>query len=219
MGGFTNPLTSAPGGAPPPIAPQPSSGDSLAAYLQSLTDRGATTAGDQTAAGGQLLQSGVGTTAAGLNQFSDPIAYWTAILKGDPNATSGALAPTVANVNSQYDAANRSSSQFMPRGGFASTTRANLPFQKSALISNAIFGLQPQAAANLSGIANQEANIGLGEGGLGVSEQGVGLSQLQAALQAILARRGQNFTVDQNNINNLTKGLVSVNEGFGGGPG
>ncbi|HLZ39391.1 MAG TPA: hypothetical protein VKQ11_00420 [Candidatus Sulfotelmatobacter sp.] len=220
MGGFTNPLGSSPTAGPAaPLAPQPSSGDSLAAYLQSLTNRGATTGGDQTQAGGQLLQSGAGTTATGLNQFTDPINYWKAILAGDPNTTSSALAPTVANVNAQYDAANKSSSQMMPRGGFASTVRANLPFQKSAQVSNSILGLQPQAASALTGIANNESQIGLGQQGIGVNEQGVGLQQLQAALQALLQRRQQNVSQDISNTGLLTGGLSNLTgDILGSGP-
>ncbi len=205
-----NPLTGtnvlAPGGAPPPG--EPMEGDSLTQWLRGQISKLNNTGQDITNTGGSLLKSGGAGYAAGndtvnsgLNTLNDPKNYFASILSGDPTRMAAAAAPAISAVRANYDNAAKSVSQLQPRGGFRSTTMAELPFQKSAQINNTLLAQQPAAATSLANIGTGVAGIGLGQQsagigqeGVGVNEQSLGLQQLLAAIQAQLQRRGQNIS-------------------------
>ncbi len=198
---MANPLTGTnvlnPGGSGQPgggVAPESVGGDSLTRTLIAMLNRGNNSGADITNAGGSLLNAGAGTTQGGLQTLEAPTNYFASILSGDPRAMAAAAAPTISAVRANYDNATRSASQLQPRGGFRSATMAELPFQKNAVVNNALLAQQPAAANSLANIGTGVAGIGLGQQQVGTQEQGLGLQQLYSILQAELARRGQNIT-------------------------
>lgn len=152
-------------------------------------------------AGQQLLGAGTGTTNTGLQQVNsglgqvntgqgtlatslstlDPsIAYWNAILSGNPQALAAATAPTANALSSVYSGATNNASMNNPAGGYRSTTMAALPQSYASQVGNYLLGLQPTAAQNLNTLAGTQAGIGSAQGqlGLGTSQVGLGTGQL-----------------------------------------
>ena len=175
-----------------PGAPQ-ESGSSLVQFLTQLSGLGSGFAGGALNAGGSTLNSGLATAGAGTSLFSDPIQYYQALLSGNQQAMTQAIAPTSQAIASQYKGAEQSTSTSQPMGGYRSQQLANLPFQEAQQIGNLYAPLQANAASGLSGIANNIAGIGTATAGIGESEQGLGLESLLQTLQAQLTQRGQNI--------------------------
>jgi hypothetical protein len=183
------------GSGPGGVQPESVSGDSLTQFIRSLTNLGGTSASSMLGAGANILGQGLSTTNQGLSLFNSPVAYYNALLSGNQEAMTQAIAPTAEAIGSQYGAAEQSASTSLPRGGYRSTTLANLPFQKAQQIGDLYAPLQANAAAGLSGIAGDVAGIGTQVAGIGTQEQGLGLQSLFESLQAQLQRRGQDMGV------------------------
>ncbi len=196
------------GAGPANLAPEPIEGNSLTRYLRSVNNRvgqlgesAYNTGSNFLNAGGGIIGQGLDTANKGAQTFQQPLDYWSAILSGDKTAMGRAIGPTATAVGQQYDTANRAASTMLPRGGYRSTIQAELPTQKAGVISQALLGLQPQAAQQVGNIASQIGGLGLGigqlglgTGQLGLGEQGLGAQFFQQLLQSLLAGRGQDIT-------------------------
>ena len=209
------------GGRNTTLATQPISGDSLTQYFRSLSNQLGQTGAGAFNTGMGVFGQGVnyagtpqttfGTAGDTLGRASstlDPAeAYWNAILKGGPEATA-AVAPYATMVGQNYANAANTAATTMPRGGYASTVSAQLPFAQARDVNNSLLQLQPQAAQQLNTVAGTRAGIGQAQTGLGgaqsglagllmqggLSQQGIGSNMLQAALQSILQKMGINVT-------------------------
>ena len=166
--------------------------DSLTQYLRSLSNFT-----------GSAGQTAFGAGGQGVGQAMD---FWGNILSGNRGAMAQALSPEIQSATSGFEQQRRAMDQFAPMGGGRAAQGAALPYREAGQISNLIATLRPQAAQQ--------------QGQLGLNEQQIGLGALQQALQALLARRGQNFQVDTANRQMLTSGLESlmgdISRGFGG---
>lgn len=175
-----------------PVATENLEGNSLDKITRSLTNFLGTSGVNTMGTGNDILGAGGSITSTGLDLLSMPISYFTALASGDPKAIAQATGGYSAAVGKQFDAAERSSSQDQVRGGFRSSTLANLPFQKAAQIGNYQQGLQSDAAGKLAAIASGVSSVGLSQQGVGVNEQQVGIQEILGNLQNLLTRRGQN---------------------------
>ncbi len=182
------------GAGPANLAPEPIEGNSLTRYLRSVNNRQGQLGEQAFGQGTGVFGQGAGIAGQGAQTFQQPLDYWSAILSGDKKAQGNAIGPYASSVGQQFDTANRAASTMLPRGGYRSTIQAELPTQKAGMISQALLGLQPQAAQQIQGIAGQLGQLGLGLGGLGLGEQGLGQGFYQQLLQSLLGGRGQDVT-------------------------
>jgi len=180
---------------------RPSKDDSLTVQLKELLNLLGVSGQDTLTKGGNVFDAGTGVLGAGIQDLQDPLAYWSKILSGDPQAMTEATAPEAAALGDQYAAAQRAAETGGPAGGYRSATLANLPFQKARDIGDLQQKLRPQAASNVTNIAQILSQLGITEQGVGLGEQSLGVSELQAALQGYLARRGQNIQSTGQNLN------------------
>jgi hypothetical protein len=167
-----------------PLAYQPVTGNSLDQYMRSMMNL----------LGGQgfgQYESGQYTLGSGLNLMSQPAQFWQAILSGDPSASQfihQALAPTISNIGNQYATAGTTIAQNAPRGGYAASAQADMPYAQARDVS----GLYSQMAQLVPQAATSLAGMGESVGQLGLSESSQGLQQLFNALQGILSKAGLN---------------------------
>lgn len=152
----------------PSLTTQPISaaGNDLTAYQRSLTNNVGT-------AGQSLLTQGTGQVGQALN-------YWSPILSGNRAEMTAALAPEINTINSGYNQQKSQLDMFAPRGGGRANMLQQLPFNQTRDISNLFAGIRPQAANAVTGI--------------GQSQQQTGSNLFSQALQAVLAKLGQNVT-------------------------
>ena len=109
---------------------------------------------------------GLGPQAAaflsrGADAFTPAIDYWTKLLSGDRNEINTLLGPEISRINANYEGAKRTATQFAPMGGGRSQLLAEMPFRRGQDIGSLVANLRPQAAQQLSTIANQLSALGL----------------------------------------------------------
>lgn len=171
LGGFSNNTSAS------RTVKEPIEGNSLIRFLRSsfndLSDRGS-----------QALSTGANAFQTGIKGFAPSVQYWEDILSGKPGTMSRAIAPTANQISKNYDQAANQASMVRPRGGYASTLQAEMPFRKAADVNNLAMNLQPQAAQQLQGIAQQLATLGL-------NQQQIGTILQQLTVQGQLGVRGQ----------------------------
>lgn len=191
------------------VATEPIEGDSMTRLMRSflnmlgLSGEGAFNFGGQLlGSGGDVFKAGGDVFSKGVESFKAPQDYWSKILGGDKQAMTEAIAPESEALSDQYAAASRAAETSGPRGGYRAATMANLPFAKARDIGDLYQKLRPQAASQLTGIAQALSQLGLGQEGVGIGEQQVGISEQQTGLDAIvkalsglLERRGQNMGI------------------------
>lgn len=125
------------------------------------TQKGALT-GAINASTNQALPAGQSFLDTSKGAFQPAIDYWSKILSGDAGAMTSALAPEISQIGNAYQTAGNSASMTSPRGGFRSTTMANLPFQQAAQVGNLFSTLRPTAANALSSIGGATGGLGTG---------------------------------------------------------
>lgn len=179
-----------------PLSPEPISGNSMTSYLRSLTNA----FGQQ---GQQILGSGQGTLAQGLQDFQQPLQYYQDILSGNKSSMESAIAPEKASVLSKYRAARKSIQANNGRSGGTNEAVASSEFSQAGDIAGLLQKLRPQAAKGEADIASQIGSLGIEESGLGASES-------FQALSSLLTERGQDMNQQNANLSNLTSGLSSA---------
>ena len=106
-----------------------------------------------------------------------PMDYYAKLLSGDKAAMAEAIAPEAQRIGSNYAMAANSARSNMARGGYASSTLANLPFKQAGETNTLLQTLRPNAAAAMG-------NLALGAGQLGNSTGSNMISALAASNQA-----------------------------------
>jgi hypothetical protein len=109
-----------------------------------------------------------------------PMDYYAKLLSGDKAAMAEAIAPEAQRIGSNYAMASNTARTVMPRGGYASTTMANLPFRQAGEINTLLQTLRPGAAAAMG-------TLGLGAGQLGSQ---AGSNMIQALAGSTQAGQG-----------------------------
>lgn len=182
--GAATPL--APAAGPAPTVPGTPGGFTAGANSSDILRQGINLVGGQ----------GASMTGFGNALLQSPVNFYSALLSGDPTRITQALAPTAAAVGQQFIAPTEEAMQTMPRGGYASSTIAELPFTEASKVGNAALGLQPAAAEALTG--------------LGTQEQQLGMAGLQQIIQAALQKMGvtQSVTQGLSNVGNFLQGII-----------
>lgn len=139
--------------------------------------------------------------------IASPMDYYAKLLSGDRAAMTQAIAPEAQAIGSNYATAARTAQTTMPRGGYASTTMANLPFMQANSINTLLQQLRPQAAAAMG-------NLALGAGQLGTSAGGNMLNALGLSNQAGQGVLGTG-TQQQGNLMNYQMGQQQNQYQFG----
>jgi hypothetical protein len=103
------------------------------------------------------------TFRMGIEGFEQPQNFWSKILGGNRDAMMDTMAPEVSTIVSQYDAGRKAVSEFGARGGGKNSTLAELPMKQSGDINRLFQSLRPEAAKQLSSIAQVLASLGLNE--------------------------------------------------------
>ena len=106
-----------------------------------------------------------------------PMDYYAKLLSGDKAAMAEAIAPEAQRIGSNYAMAANSARSNMARGGYASSTLANLPFKRAGETNTLLQLLRPNAAAAMG-------NLALGAGQLGNATGSNMISALGASNQA-----------------------------------
>lgn len=183
MGGWTNPLSTAPLSTLLPSAPTP--------YSNTTTP--GTNPNSKLQYGADILGTqGTKTLGAGTKLLATPLNYWQNLLKA-PTRTSllEQQAPAVSSVIGQYSTGRKALSE-QPRGGGTAAVAANLPFQESGQITGLLENqlsqdvnvLQPEAAQAVTQIGETLDQLGL-------SELGINTQSLMGLITAGLQKSGQ----------------------------
>lgn len=129
---------------------------------------------------------GLGPIASGFFQkggetIQPSIDYWSKILSGDRQAINEAIGPETTRIAQNYEGAKTAATQFAPMGGGRSQLLAEMPFRRGQDISALISTLRPEAAKQMSVIAQQLSAMGLDAEGIissiigGIGQRGASL--------------------------------------------
>lgn len=153
--------------------------------------------------GVNLSAIGNNLLGSGVNMLGAPADFFSALLSGDPTRMTQALAPTAATISQQNLAPLQTAQQNLPRGGYAASTAAELPFSEASQVGNAALNLQPAAAQALSKLGIDVSQLGLGE-------QGMGLEALQNLVQNALGKMGVTKGITENlaNVGSFLQSII-----------
>lgn len=99
--------------------------------------------------------------STGRQTYQPSIDYWSKLLSGDRQAMSEAIGPETTRIAQNYEGAKTAATQFAPMGGGRSQMLSELPFRRGQDISALLSALRPEAAKQLSSIAQQLSAVGL----------------------------------------------------------
>jgi len=140
---------------------------------EKLALQGGQTAGaNLTRMGTGLYGTGTGMVAEGQQTLAAPTSYYSKLLSGNRALASQAVAAPRAQISDVYRGAERGLERSGVRGAARDVATADLGRQRAAQISSLITGVQPGAAAALTGIGQTGIQQGAGLAGLGVSASG-----------------------------------------------
>jgi hypothetical protein len=109
--------------------------------------------------------------------------YDLGILSGDRSQILATEAPEISSLLSSYDAARKSAGQLTPRGGGRSAELNELPYKEAGDVNKLVESARPEAARNLTQIANSQALLGEGE-------QQIASNDVQSSLSFLLGKAG-----------------------------
>lgn len=116
------------------------------------------------------------TVSGGVGDLDTASDFWRSVLSGDKGATAAAAAPAVNAVNAQAAQKRTEQAQMgTARGGGTAGYNTMPEFERGSNITNAIFGLVPQAAQSLESTGGARAQVGQRE--LALALQQLGLSE------------------------------------------
>lgn len=164
----------------------------------------------------------------GSDTLAPSIDYWSKILSGDRQAINEAIGPETTRIAQNYEGAKTAATQFAPMGGGRSQLLAELPFRRGQDISALVANLRPEAAQQLSTIANQLSQLGLdseqiinmllqGIGGRGTSAAGIGLNSRGMTADATMAGARGGAEIGRSIYDLLTRGGGRGGKTGGGG--
>ncbi len=148
------------------------------------------------------------TTGKALSTLDPAESYWSKLLSGDQDTMNKAIAPYATQVGTNYANAASNTAMNGPRGGYAATLGAEMPFAQARDVNNQLFSLQPEAAKQLNtiagtknSIAGTQSNVAGVQGQLAtwLSSLGIDISKLGSGLlsqtdSSLLGGRGQDVT-------------------------
>lgn len=119
------------------------------------------------------LDTGKSNVAQGTSDLGQSAGYDSKLLNGDRSTILQAISPEVSSITGQADAARRQQAALgTSRGGGTNANNQQIQQREQGAISNAVGGVQPQAAQSLAGIGGTEAGLGANLLGLGNNAAG-----------------------------------------------
>lgn len=109
--------------------------------------------------------------------------FFSTLLSGNQNAINSLEAPDIANINTQYHQAQKSTAEFSPRGGGSAALLEEAPFQKASSIAQLFTNARSTGATGVASIAQMLSQLGMGELGQSSSTSANTYSQLLASQQ------------------------------------
>lgn len=152
--------------------------DSLTQMLRSMSNLTGT-------AGKTALGEGESVFGKGVDSFKQPQDFWSKLLGGNRESMAQQMNPEVSSIVSQYDAGRKAMSEFGARGGGKNSTLAELPTKQTGDITKMFQTMRPEAAKQLTGIAQVLASLGL-------SQEQIAASLFSLTNQNLLGRKGLN---------------------------
>lgn len=138
--------------------------------------------------------------------LSGPLAFWNKILSGDRNAAMGVAGPSADQLASQTAAANRTQTEFAPRGGRRTLMVGDKPVETMTALNRGLLALRPTAAEETKSIGQILASLGLGEENA-ANQAGASAISGQGDLGRLaLAQAAQSGAV----LNNLGSGIGDI---------
>lgn len=124
------------------------------------------------------LSQGEATIPQATQGLTSSMNFFQQLLNGNQNALSSVLGPDINTLTSQYETAERSSSEFAPRGGGATAANEEAKFTEAGQIQNLFSSARTTGAQGVTEISQLLAQLGLGEIGEGTSGASTLASQL-----------------------------------------
>lgn len=126
---------------------------------------------------------------SGIKDLSNVGHFFSALLGGDRQQTTAALAPEIRATMNQYDAAKRNLAEYGPRGGGQVAGLSSLAEKEAGDVSSLYSTARSRGAAGLGQVGQALGSLGLG--GLGVAS-----SSLSDVLRTLISQQGleQNVT-------------------------
>lgn len=156
-----------------------------------------------TQGGLDMSGTGFGTTGTALNTLQPALAYYNALMSGNPATMTAALAPTAAQLSGIESGALGQATQG-PEGGETAAIREGLPQTLAGGIINQAEVQQANAATQLQNLAGVQNTIANTQGNIGGSVAGTG--QQAASTGTTMMNNADTF------INNLiSQALQKVN--------
>lgn len=191
---------SSPASTAPPVPGGPTTGFAAGPNSSDILRQGVNLTGGT---GVNLGTIGNNLLGEGVNLLQDPAKFFSDLLSGDPSRMTQVLAPTASLIQQQQQPLIQQAQQNLPRGGFASSTIAELPFATAGKVNDAALGLQSSAAQNLTGLGTGLAQLGQGE-------QQMSLQALEQIINAALGKMGVTKGITENmaNVGQFLQGII-----------
>lgn len=90
-----------------------------------------------------------------------PLGYYSTLARGNRNQAMQAVAPELQQIDEADRSALGSMNELAPRGGASSDFLARMPFRRNQATQNVLFGARNNAFAQLAGIGQNQAQLGL----------------------------------------------------------
>ena len=146
-----------------------------------------------------------------------PMDYYSKLLSGDKAAMAEAIAPEAQRIGSNYAMAANSARSNMARGGYASSTLANLPFKQAGETNTLLQLLRPNAAAAMGNLALGAGQLGNATGSNMISALGASNQAGQGILGTGTQQQGnllQNQQAQQQQMYQQGQGIGSLLQGI-----
>lgn len=124
--------------------------------------------------GASSVGTGQGMIRGGQQTLAQPTSYFSRLLSGNRALQSQAVAAPRAAISDTYRGAERGLERGGVRGAARDQAKAELGRERAAAISSLITGVQPGAAAALTGIGEGEIGAGSSLVGQGIGAAGAG---------------------------------------------
>jgi hypothetical protein len=177
-----------------------------------------------TGMGKTLFGTGTGMVAEGQSTLAQPTGFYRKLLTGSRALMSQAISQPRAAISDVYRGAERGLEQGGVRGAQRDVARGELSRQKAGQIGSLITGVQPGAAAALTGIGQNQVSQGAGIAGTGAQATGAS-GNIYAGLLGQGSQNRQYARSEGENFGSGFGGLVfdllsgGLNKGKGGGGG
>lgn len=142
--------------------------------------------------------AGQGTTSKALGSLDTAGDFWKDLLSGNKTSTAQAAAPITNAAVDQADAARREQAAMgTSRGGGVAAGNQQAQQNTMKTVDNAIFGVRPQAAAQIGDIGKSVASIGYQQTIAALQAYGMSLDAAKSIVDSSITSRPQSNAINQ----------------------